>query len=804
MSRQSGACPTKRSTANGSTFFLNFLRRKIREDRMDKQKQRHKSVHHPYKAPKEGEQKPRRRRTDENSPASANAKDELNPLTRQLQEIFGEAETPVSTAPSTLTTNSVTTTSTTTTTMYTQPIMTTSTSQLGATSLNHLQSPLNEHDLQQLMASASQINADSQEIIPSSQPVQQPAQQWPRRFVRSVTLQQMTPTEYKVQKISPVKEKIQLPIIPEVKVHIKTLQEAKNFLQFRTEEEIEKTIQEAHKMAERGKTIPPVHQCVIDSIYILNEETEKEETELNPPKRAKPTDKIGLSFKGVYIKTIEEAYDHINKTDKAYIDSHLDNVKWKQANGEDIEEEEQRTADAVRIIQNYEEQKKEQLEKEKERERAEKKKELQEQKEREKELKKEEQRKQRAQWSDKKNTRKLTVNTNTSSFESPNSFEALQSPTDDEDNANTPVLTEDGKNEEPKNNPQDPRRKPRKDQLPPLILSKINNFGELQSLLLSEVGAGKFECHARGPSISIHTKKDEDWFKIQTLLKAKGYSFHTYAREKARPIQLVIRYIHNSIDEETIKDALTARGYQVLNIHRVKREGEPTDEINIDLENNANAQDIKTVKQLLHHRVNIVDRRKPLVTICTRCSGYHHSRASCFKTPLCPKCGNKHPLSECTASEPNCPNCNEEYKHPATWRGCPTYKEEEKKIKEKRNTERTPRATPKPTHQNPWTRRPSKPKTPTETDINKLLTTMKTNNKPATPVNTEKPQASSNFLEGLIDTKDIMAMLTETLKETIKPIIASLIQWAKENLTNWIRDNVKTLMLNLIKECLPS
>ncbi|KAE8740870.1 hypothetical protein FOCC_FOCC013616 [Frankliniella occidentalis] len=834
MSRISRAGSSTRKTTTGSTFYLNFLRRKIREEK--KMVNKSKMANHPYKASSSKDRDRRRQRSGQSTPITAEEAEQItDPLTAQLQQIFNNpsAEVVPTTASNTITTYTSTTTNTSTTTMYTAPIMTTTYSQKGPSSPDQ-EPPLNlsEDDVNELMETAITINSESQDIIPSSQPPQ-PSQHpiFKRRATKKVQLLQMNPEQYNPQKISPKKVKT-----PAVKVHIQTLDEAREYMKYRTDEDIEKVLREAQRFAEEGKEIPNLHQCHIDSMFILNEELECEENDLNPPKKFKETTKPLVSFRGSMIKTLDEAYNHLKTTDKGYIDSHLDNVLWKQDSGEPLDPEEQKTIDAVRTVEYHtnlakEKEEQERIKKQEEKDKAEKEKDKAEKEKRKKEEKdkaekdkkdkKKEKDKEKEREKDKEKKKELEKERERKEKEKEKEDKRKQS----KNTSNLHIIIPPPSDNQSGETPKDPRKQPRKKGPPPIVLEKVTNFGELQTVLLERVGAGKFECRARGPSVTITTKTDIDWHSIQEALRSRNYRFHTYTREATKPIQLVIRYIHTTISNEQIQDELEDMGFKITNVYRVNKEGIPTDEVNIDIENNELAHSITEVTQLMNHKIRIMERKKPLVTICTRCSGYHHSRASCYKSPKCPKCSMAHPLSECTSTVPKCPNCEKDREHPATYRGCPTYKEEEKKVKEKQNIGRTPSATPKPTHQNPWlketlhpTGRQNTPKTPSKSDndIEKFLRSLR----PKEPIKTnqENPEkthnetegeenstkSTMNFLSELIDTKDIMKMLTDTLKEAVKPLIATLIQWVKDNLAKWLKENMKTLVLNLIKECLPS
>ena len=83
------------------------------------------------------------------------------------------------------------------------------------------------------------------------------------------------------------------------------------------------------------------------------------------------------------------------------------------------------------------------------------------------------------------------------------------------------------------------------------------------------------------------------------------------------------------------------------------------------------------------HRVSLYI---PEPTRCYHCQGYGHKANRCSSRLKCPICSRNHTYEQCTAKEENrekqnaiCPNCKGP--HPASYKGCPKYKQAKSVIK---------------------------------------------------------------------------------------------------------------------------
>lgn len=80
---------------------------------------------------------------------------------------------------------------------------------------------------------------------------------------------------------------------------------------------------------------------------------------------------------------------------------------------------------------------------------------------------------------------------------------------------------------------------------------------------------------------------------------------------------------------------------------------------------------------------------KPTIAQCTNCQDYGHTKAYCGHPPRCVRCGKDHHSSSCLKSRdepPCCALCHGN--HPASYKGCSTYKELQHRKKSNSNNKK--------------------------------------------------------------------------------------------------------------------
>lgn len=227
---------------------------------------------------------------------------------------------------------------------------------------------------------------------------------------------------------------------------------------------------------------------------------------------------------------------------------------------------------------------------------------------------------------------------------------------------------------------------------PPLIyIRNIQNFGKFCIDLESILGEDAFTAKATRQQVSILTNTPDNYRKAVKFLTETKADFHTYQLTTDKPFRVVIRHLHQSFEPETIKEALTKKGFEVKSVSPVlsRRLGDdqprvPLPVFFVDLNPQAtNNKEIYEMKTLLYTRVKVEDPYKTTALAqCHRCQEYHHTQGYCHHKPRCVKCAGPHLSAECTKPKEvpaTCALC--QGAHPANYKGCRVHLELQAKVR---------------------------------------------------------------------------------------------------------------------------
>ena len=165
----------------------------------------------------------------------------------------------------------------------------------------------------------------------------------------------------------------------------------------------------------------------------------------------------------------------------------------------------------------------------------------------------------------------------------------------------------------------------------------------------------------------------------------------TVDRDKKTPSQLsvLLTGIDPCIPEDDIGEELKGQGVHFKSLNRMKTEmGGPTFKVKVDL------LDPKMKERLLNNGVYIGYSRHravdfkvlPNVLVCFNCQDFGHYAKDCKKAPVCVRCGDEHKVADCTRDSPVCCHCFGF--HSGAYKGCPVYKEKQRELAAKRETEK--------------------------------------------------------------------------------------------------------------------
>ncbi|GBN08056.1 Nucleic-acid-binding protein from transposon X-element [Araneus ventricosus] len=167
--------------------------------------------------------------------------------------------------------------------------------------------------------------------------------------------------------------------------------------------------------------------------------------------------------------------------------------------------------------------------------------------------------------------------------------------------------------------------------------------------------------------ISIQANSPENRIKIIELLKRNNKEFVLSEAREDRPLKIVIKWLPIDQDKEELREILESNGFKILRISQLRNFREKTlyPYFLIDVVKTENCLNIYNLKTIKHLRIKVEPyRKKNRVTICFKCSNFHHSARNCECKPRCIKCAGSHETRDCSIKNkidnPTCINCEGE------------------------------------------------------------------------------------------------------------------------------------------------
>lgn len=225
---------------------------------------------------------------------------------------------------------------------------------------------------------------------------------------------------------------------------------------------------------------------------------------------------------------------------------------------------------------------------------------------------------------------------------------------------------------------------------PPIFVKQVVNFKTLCDQLSSIIGRENFSCVNKLHETKILTTTPDAYRETVRYLERSGAPHHTYQLPQERSFRVAIRHLHPSTPIEDITTELTELGYVVRHVHNVKSsrlsEGQtekiPLPVFFVDLEPGEINKEIYKLKTLCYTKIKVESpHKRNIVTQCTKCQGFGHTRSFCGYPPKCVKCSGPHESRDCTKprTEPaTCVHCKKD--HPANYRGCATFRSLQSRI----------------------------------------------------------------------------------------------------------------------------
>ena len=219
-----------------------------------------------------------------------------------------------------------------------------------------------------------------------------------------------------------------------------------------------------------------------------------------------------------------------------------------------------------------------------------------------------------------------------------------------------------------------------------LVLSRKlkENFGE---------GITKTKPFRNGKRVSIFTKGSQarqelTTNNLNTLFPGTKIRVKTTAKNKdttrTKEGHFIIKGVDTNLTKEDIEEELQNQGLRIRRTNRINslKFNAPTRLIRVITEDQEAADKAIKFGIFLGFQKHTCEKPHNSEEVrtqqCCNCHAFGHIASTCNKSIVCQRCGGQHSIKECdkTREEACCPNCKQN--HPASYRGCPEQKREEK------------------------------------------------------------------------------------------------------------------------------
>ena len=194
-------------------------------------------------------------------------------------------------------------------------------------------------------------------------------------------------------------------------------------------------------------------------------------------------------------------------------------------------------------------------------------------------------------------------------------------------------------------------------------------------------------CKSGDLKLVAQTPHDENILRQDWPQDKYGKLKARLPKENTANHEVIITNIPVCVSTQEIKERAKELLLDPKDVYRFNKKGtqEPSKNVKVTLGSKAEKD------HLLSHGFGIYsqhfkvveNRANPSISQCFKCQRFGHNFYDCKATAsTCLRCGEQHRLSECKADKgkPKCSNCSGN--HAASYKGCPVYKEEQKKAKE--------------------------------------------------------------------------------------------------------------------------
>lgn len=212
---------------------------------------------------------------------------------------------------------------------------------------------------------------------------------------------------------------------------------------------------------------------------------------------------------------------------------------------------------------------------------------------------------------------------------------------------------------------------------------------------------------------SLKTESYEDYQKTVGMLKSLDAQYYTYTPKEEKQQTMLIKGLDNCYTPEEVLQLLKEKETSDLKFNQVTRfstarsrqQNKLLPIFLVQISPESKLGKLHELKYLEHQIISWENLRKTTVIQCKNCQRFNHTASNCNMAYRCVKCKTDHGPNNCPLklteevrdkSQLYCVLCKKQG-HPATYRGCPVYKQHmaSKKGHQKENMQKTQNATDK-------------------------------------------------------------------------------------------------------------
>jgi len=235
--------------------------------------------------------------------------------------------------------------------------------------------------------------------------------------------------------------------------------------------------------------------------------------------------------------------------------------------------------------------------------------------------------------------------------------------------------------------------------MPPICVFN-QNVKDTITLLKEKLQISEFYIkNTKNNRFTIQSFNLKNYLKIRDLLEKAKSKFYSYTPKEIKSHLLVLRGLDKNENTDDIIEYIKDMNehIEVNKIYQLTTPRSTRDNISlpiyiVQVKSEEIKKELKLIKYLNHQKIYWEDyEKKDAIIQCVNCQRFGHVASNCQMGYRCVKCIESHKPGECKISdkEPDkeiyCVLCKQNG-HPASYRGCPYYKNLETKLKTNRSS----------------------------------------------------------------------------------------------------------------------